>query len=204
MAVLFDRGPVGNKSTREKVYSPMPTSSGPISPDFARLAAAHLDSAYNLARWLVRDAALADDVVQDAMIRALKYFHGFRGENGRAWLLQIVRNVALTRLKGAKAGMDSAPEPTWNESAETAFPLSDSARAEPEATLMREDDERLVQKLLAQLPTELRECVVLRELEELSYKEIARVVDAPIGTVMSRLWRGRKLLAEAASTLEPT
>src|SRR5678816_4755794 len=76
----------------------MPMSS-PLVPDFQELAATHLESAYNLARWLVRDPALADDVVQDAMLRALRYYHGFRGENARAWLLQIVRNVAMTRLK---------------------------------------------------------------------------------------------------------
>ncbi len=179
----------------------MPTGPTPAS-DFETLAETHLESAYNLARWLVRDPALADDVVQDAMVRALKYFPGFRGENARAWVLQIVRNVALTRLKGvaedpaaapvgARAGMDAAMQ------------VAKDPREEPEALLMREEDEQLVQKLLAKLPVELRECLVLRELEELSYKEIARVVDAPIGTVMSRLWRGRKLLAEAASALAP-
>src|SRR5215468_4657236 len=81
----------------------------PTSADhFEALAAAHLDSAYNLARWLVRDPALADDVVQDAMLRALKYFGGFRGDNARAWLLQIVRNVAFTRLKGAAASTSTS------------------------------------------------------------------------------------------------
>jgi len=169
-----------------------------FADDFEALAAAHLDSAYNLARWLVRDPALADDVVQDAMLRALKYFDGFRGDNARAWLLQIVRNVAFTRLKGDAASASTSLEDAGAE-LDTRAPhgLRDS-RDEPEATLMREDDERLVQRLLAQLPVELRECLILRELEELSYKEIARVVDAPIGTVMSRLWRARKLLAEAA------
>jgi len=169
--------------------------------DFETLAAAHLESAYNLARWLVRDPALADDVVQDAMLRALKYFHGFRGENPRAWMLQIVRNVALTRLKGSPGSKASATEDASAFESETLSHPTD-ARHEPEATLMREDDERLVQRLLEQLPVELRECVILREIEELSYKEIARVVDAPIGTVMSRLWRGRKLLAEAAGAVE--
>lgn len=163
--------------------------------DFESLAAAHLDSAYNLARWLVRDPSLADDVVQDAMLRALKYFGGFRGDNARAWLLQIVRNVAFTRLKGDAASASTSLDDARAEL--EAVPANDS-REEPEATLMREDDERLVRRLLARLPVELRECLILRELEELSYKEIARVVDAPIGTVMSRLWRARKLLAEAA------
>ena len=170
----------------------MPMDS-PLLPEFRELAAAHLQSAYNLARWLVRDPALADDVVQDAMLRALRYYHGFRGENARAWLLQIVRNVALTRLKRG-----SEEEVTDEHSAATA----ESAHDGPELALMRQDDQRLLQKLLGSLPVELRECLVLREIEELSYKEIARVVDAPIGTVMSRLWRARQLLVQAARATE--
>jgi RNA polymerase sigma-70 factor, ECF subfamily len=174
----------------------MPMSS-PLVPDFQELAATHLESAYNLARWLVRDPALADDVVQDAMLRALRYYHGFRGENARAWLLQIVRNVALTRLK--RAGAES---PASEADAESASQAAEVARDGPETALMRQDDQRLLHELLAGLPVELRECLILREIEELSYKEIARIVDAPIGTVMSRLWRGRKLLVQAARTLE--
>lgn len=161
-----------------------------LVPDFQELAAAHLESAYNLARWLVRDPALADDVVQDAMLRALRYYHGFRGENARAWLLQIVRNVAMTRLKG------SGPQPAAESEA------AEIAHDGPETTLMRQDDQRLLHGLLAGLPVDLRECLILREIEELSYKEIARIVDAPIGTVMSRLWRGRKLLVQAAQRME--
>ena len=165
---------------------------------FVALVETHLESACNLARWLVRDPVLADDVVQDAMLRALKYFPGFRGENARAWVLQIVRNVALTRLqKGSKGVASDVVAEVELETA--ALFVAGDARQEPEATLMREEDERLVQKLLARLPVELRECLVLREIEELSYKEIARIIDVPVGTVMSRLWRGRKLLAEAAA-----
>jgi len=174
----------------------MPMSSS-LVPDFQELAATHLASAYNLARWLVRDPALADDVVQDAMLRALRYYHGFRGENARAWLLQIVRNVALTRLKSA--GVES---PVAEADAVSASQVAEVAQDGPETALMRQDDQRLLHELLAGLPVELRECLILREIEELSYKEIARVVDAPIGTVMSRLWRGRKLLVQAARALE--
>jgi RNA polymerase sigma-70 factor (ECF subfamily) len=165
-----------------------------LVPDFQELVATHLESAYNLARWLVRDPALADDVVQDAMLRALRFYQGFRGENARAWLLQIVRNVALTRLKSSVA--PSAPD-TAAASESTA-----AAHDGPETALMRQDDQRLMHELLAGLPVDLRECLILREIEELSYKEIARIVDAPIGTVMSRLWRGRKLLVQAAQALE--
>jgi RNA polymerase sigma-70 factor (ECF subfamily) len=172
---------------------PMPS---PLVPDFQELAATHLESAYNLARWLVRDPALADDVVQDAMLRALRYYHGFRGENARAWLLQIVRNVALTRLK--RPGTE---EPV-SEDAESASQTGEVAHDGTVSALMRQDDQRLLHELLAGLPVDLRECLILREIEELSYKEIARIVDAPIGTVMSRLWRGRKLLVQAARALE--
>ncbi len=150
----------------------------------------------------MRDPTLADDVVQDAMLRALKYFRGFRGENPRAWLLQIVRNVALTRLKGLTDAPAASPLAVDSEPEEATLHVRAGEHDEPEATLMRQDDERLVQTLLSGLPMELRECLILRELEELSYKEIARIIDAPIGTVMSRLWRGRKLLAEAAGALE--
>ena len=171
----------------------MPMDSS-LLPDFRELAAAHLESAYNLARWLVRDRALADDVVQDAMLRALRYYHGFRGENARAWLLQIVRNVAMTRLK--RGGEETVGD------ANSASVAVEVAHDGPETVLMRQEDQRLLQDLLGGLPVELRECLILREIEELSYKEIARVIGAPIGTVMSRLWRGRKLLVLAARTTE--
>lgn len=174
----------------------------PSGSEFEALAIAHLDSAYNLARWLVRDAAAADDVVQDAMLRALKYFHGFRGDNARAWILQIVRNVALTRLQGKAKGGEEGLRRSESDPADALACVPGERTHEPETLLMREEDERLVQRLLAGLPVELRECLILREIEELSYKEIARIVDAPIGTVMSRLWRGRKLLAEAAAAQE--
>jgi RNA polymerase sigma-70 factor (ECF subfamily) len=168
----------------------MPMDSS-LLPEFRELAAAHLESAYNLARWLVRDRALADDVVQDAMLRALRYYHGFRGENARAWLLQIVRNVAMTRLK---RGSEEAAGDANSTSA-----ALEVAHDGPETALMRQEEQRLLHDLLGSLPVELRECLILREIEELSYKEIARVVGAPIGTVMSRLWRGRKLLVQAAA-----
>ena len=192
-AEVYTSGPARVPDAKALLFS-MPARSTADSA-FVTLVETHLDSACNLARWLVRDPVLADDVVQDAMLRALKYFPGFRGENARAWVLQIVRNVALTRLQRKTQG-DAVAEV---ELETAALVVAGDARQEPEATLMREQDERLVQKLLARLPVELRECLVLREIEELSYKEIARIVDVPLGTVMSRLWRGRKLLAEAAA-----
>jgi RNA polymerase sigma-70 factor, ECF subfamily len=168
------------------------------SDSFAELVREHLDAAYNLARWLVRDPVLADDVVQDAMLRALKYFASFRGDNARAWLLAIVRNAALTRLRADAKAPRSLPPDDAVFDQETVL----IEPAGPEALAIREQDERTVHALLETLPVELRECLVLRELEELSYKEIARVVDAPIGTVMSRLWRARRLLTQSAGATE--
>jgi RNA polymerase sigma-70 factor (ECF subfamily) len=163
---------------------------------FAAAVLPHLDAAFNLARWLMRNAPDAEDVVQEAMLRAITYFPGFRGENPRGWLLQIVRNAAYASMK---LNRGTALVSTEDDAAlpELADPGDD-----PEATLMKEQDRGRVARLLAALPVELRETLVLRELEEMSYKEIAEVTAAPIGTVMSRLWRARRLLAAAATAEE--
>jgi RNA polymerase sigma-70 factor (ECF subfamily) len=160
---------------------------------FERLVLPHLDAAYNLARWLMRDGAAAEDVLQEAMVRALTYFSGFKGVNPRAWLLQIVRNTAY----GSRA---------LNRGVET-MPLGDDDKApelvasgdDPETALLRARECRQVRALVAALPIELRETLVLREFEELSYKDIAEATQTPIGTVMSRLWRARQMLAQAAT-----
>lgn len=164
---------------------------------FEQIVLPHLDAAYNLARWLVRDPTLAEDVVQDATVRALGYFSSYRGGDGRAWLLQIVRNTAYTALAarksersssldGAGAGLDSEP---------VALQIADPAD-DPEAALAHRQDLGTLDRALGALPIELRECLVLRELEELSYKEVAHVTGLPIGTVMSRLWRARRALMQ--------
>ena len=170
---------------------------------FEALVAAHLDAAYNLARWLARDATLAQDIVQDAMVRALTYFSTFRGENPRGWLLQIVRNVALGEIDKRKRATVSIDAQAQSSEMATDAALIDNAIG-PEEAANRADDERRVSECVARLPLELRECLVLREWEDLSYKEIARVIEVPIGTVMSRLWRARQLLAELLGEgLEP-
>jgi RNA polymerase sigma-70 factor (ECF subfamily) len=170
---------------------------------FEALVTAHLDAAYNLARWLARDATLAQDIVQDAMVRALTYFSTFRGDNPRAWVLQIVRNVALGEIDKRKRATVSLDTRAPNAEAATDMALIDSSIGPAEAA-ERADDERRVSECVARLPLELRECLVLREWEDLSYKEIAHVIEAPIGTVMSRLWRARQLLAESLGEgLEP-
>jgi RNA polymerase sigma-70 factor (ECF subfamily) len=168
---------------------------GPASGSFEQTVLPHLDSAYNLARWLLRDAAGAEDVVQDAVVRALNYFGSFKGGDGRAWFLRIVRNVAYSviaaRRRGNTTSLDDAGRTADGEpiALEIADPNDD-----PEATLSRAEGFTQLDQALAALPADLRECLVLHELEELSYKDIAQVTGVPIGTVMSRLWRARQAL----------
>jgi RNA polymerase sigma-70 factor, ECF subfamily len=159
---------------------------------FARIALPHLDAAYNLARWLMRDPAAAEDVVQDAMLRALDYFASFRGENPRAWLLRIVRNVALTRLE---QGGRLRELPLETEPGGAHENIADAAPS-PEAVAVQSEDMTQLEQMLNALPADLRECLVLRELEEMSYRDIARVTGVPVGTVMSRLFRARERLLQ--------
>lgn len=156
------------------------------APRFEQAILPHLDAAYNLARWLVRDPAAAEDIVQEACLRALQYFASFSGGDGRAWLLQIVRNVAVTTLAGRMA-------PSVSMDDDMVLELPDPSDNPEQANSARQGRE-LLARALAALPDELRECLVLREFEELSYKEIAEVVGVPMGTVMSRLWRARQAL----------
>ena len=147
----------------------------------------HLDAAYNLARWLTHNATDAEDVVQEAYLRAFRFFGGFHGADGRSWLLAIVRNTCYTWLQ-------------HNRSPELSIPLDDELREieskdlNPEALLLQSSDTLMVRQALKELPVEFREVLVLRELEEMSYREIASITDLPLGTVMSRLARGRKRL----------
>ncbi|HEY6515788.1 MAG TPA: sigma-70 family RNA polymerase sigma factor [Steroidobacteraceae bacterium] len=161
---------------------------------FAAVALPHLDAAFNLARWLTGSRADAEDVVQEAMVRALTYFPSFRGGSSRAWILQIVRNTAYNALKerrGERLAGDTGLDAAAVE--EIADPSDD-----PEKSLLVAADRARVDALIAALPVELRETLVLRELEELSYRDIAQVTSVPLGTVMSRLWRARRLLVRAA------
>jgi RNA polymerase sigma-70 factor (ECF subfamily) len=160
---------------------------------FARIALPHLDAAYSLARWLVRDPVAAEDVVQDAMLRALRHVGGFRGENARAWVLRIVRGVAFDRLAAARRATDV---PFTDDDTDL---LSDPA-PDPEAALADKQRHATLEQALASLAPELREVIVLRELQDLSYRDIAAVAGVPIGTVMSRLWRARRALQAYAGT----
>lgn len=154
---------------------------------FERAMLPHLDAAYNLARWLTGSTHDAEDVVQDACLRALTFFDGFRGEDGRGWLLTIVRNTCYDWLRKNRRGTVVSVEQAELEAAPDASPS-------PEAEEFRKADGLMLQAGLEALPVEYREALVLRELEGLSYREIAQVTGTPMGTVMSRLARGRKRL----------
>jgi RNA polymerase sigma-70 factor (ECF subfamily) len=156
---------------------------------FAAVALPHLDAAFNLARWLTGSADEAEEVVQEAMVRALTYFPSFRGTNPRAWILQIVRNAAYAALTARRARLAGSDDELSD--------IADQADT-PEVALLRAREKSRLDRLIGRLPLELRETLVLRELEEMPYRDIAHVTGAPIGTVMSRLWRARRLLAEAA------
>jgi len=162
---------------------------------FERVVLPHLDAAYNLARWLMRDREAAEDVLQEAMVRALTYFASFKGVNPRAWLLQIVRHTAYGSM-ALNRGVETVPISADCDEAIAGLVAADD---NPETALLRTRESRQVRALIAELPVELRETLVLREFEELSYKDIAEATQTPIGTVMSRLWRARQLLARAAA-----
>src|SRR6266446_6502393 len=161
---------------------------------FEQLVLPHFDAAYNLARWLTRNDHDAQDVVQEAVLRAYRFHDGLRGEP-KPWLLAIVRNSCLSWLQVNRpaelAGFDDrAPEPV--------------DEASPEMLALRQCDRRMLNEALAALSAQFREALILRELEDLSYRDIARITDVPIGTVMSRLARARRLLAESLGATSNT
>ncbi|WP_120291575.1 RNA polymerase sigma factor [Paraburkholderia sp. BL23I1N1] len=160
---------------------------------FQQMALPHLDAAYNLARWLCGNANDADDVVQEAFMRAFRFFDTFRGDSARPWLLAIVRRTWYTEWR-RRASSHEVVE--FDETMDDAtFDGWSTGGADPQTLLIRNEDTKLVHDALAQLPVEYREVLILRELEEMGYREIAMVADVPIGTVMSRLARGRRKLA---------
>ena len=146
----------------------------------------HLDAAYNLARWLTRNDQDADDVVQEASLRAFKYWKGFSGRDCRSWLLAIVRNTFYSWIR------QQSIQPQLTENGEVDD--VDNSLPDPESMLLQNRDREMLSVALEDLPVEFREAIVLREIEGLSYKEIADITGVPIGTVMSRLARGRRRL----------
>ena len=156
---------------------------------FEAMMLPHLDAAHNLARWLMRNEQDAQDVVQEAYLRAFKSFSGFHGSNGRAWLLTIVRNTSYTLLKKNRAADLTI---TFDEE----IHASDRDSVSPAAILERAEDAELMKNAMNELPAEFREILTLRHQEELSYQEIGEILKIPIGTVMSRLARARAKLRE--------
>jgi RNA polymerase sigma-70 factor (ECF subfamily) len=155
--------------------------------NFEEAVMPHLDAAYNLARWLMRNEHDAQDMVQEAYLRAFRFFGGFHGTDARAWLLTIVRNTCYTWLKRKQA-------PEFSCDFEEAVMTKESDELDPESSHELKVQAQLINEAIEKLPAEFREVVILRELEELTYKEIAAITGIPIGTVMSRLSRARKRL----------
>ena len=161
---------------------------------FEQVCLPHLEAAYNLAQWLTRNDHDAEDVVQEAYARAFTFFAGFRGEDGRSWLLAVVRNTCWTWLEKHRAR-----EATVSLDEKVHAPSSDH---DPARLFLREAESADLREAVERLPPEFREVVVLRELEGLSYKEVAAVLGIPLGTVMSRLTRARARLLQSLSASE--
>ena len=169
---------------------------GTVVQSFEEALLPHLNAAYNLARWLTRNDRDAEDVTQEAYLRAFRHFGSFKGGDARPWLLAIVRNTYYTWLRhnrpAVRTGFDEENCPEMPD------------YSDPEMLLLREADKHMLRRALEKLPDDFREVLVLREFEELSYKQIADVVEIPLGTVMSRLARARKRLGQllAATSVE--
>ena len=159
---------------------------------FEQVALPHVDAAYNLARWLVRNPQDAEDVVQEAYLRAFRFFGGYQGGDARAWVLKIVRNTSYTFLEKNRPA-ELVDE--FDEEIHTAG-MDRTGAPGAEAALLQSADSRMLREALDELPVNYREVIVLRELEGMSYKEIAELMGVPIGTVMSGLARGRGQLRE--------
>lgn len=164
--------------------------------DFEAMILPHLDAAFNLARWLTRNNQSAEDIVQSAYLRAFRFFDGFQGDDARTWLLKIVRNTYYSALRDDRHERNALPfDETLHSHDENELDMSVFGKGNnPENILASLDTKRAVDQALESLPLQFREVVVLKELDDLSYKQIAEIVGIPLGTVMSRLSRGRKQL----------
>jgi len=162
--------------------------------DFGEYLLPHLNAAYNLARWLTGNDQDAEDLAQEAYLRAFRFFGGFRGGDSRAWLLKIVRNTCYTWLQQNRA---QTPTTAFDEEIHS----DEGETSDPATLLLQKADRQLIQRALEELPLKFREMLVLRELEGLSYKEIAEVAGVPMGTVMSSLARARARLRQSVTNL---
>lgn len=163
---------------------------------FRDAALPHIDAVYTLARYLLREPADADDAVQECYLRALRHFDTFRGEDIKPWLLAILRNVCHVEFK-RRSRVVLYDVNAEAENPEGAIPMWQTVQENPEAELVQKSEARTMQELVAALPEAFREVIVLREIEDLSYREIADALDVPVGTVMSRLARARAMLRTA-------
>ena len=162
---------------------------------FRDLALPHLDAVYSLARYLLSNDAEADDAVQECYLRAFRHFDTYRGPQIRPWLFAILRNVCHSAR--ARAGADPQPAGAAEDINEATIPIWNETPDTPEKAILRQREADTVRTLIAALPVPFREVIVLREIDDLSYREIADIVDAPVGTVMSRLARARAMLRAA-------
>jgi RNA polymerase sigma-70 factor, ECF subfamily len=172
-----------------------------LNSRFELLVLPHLDSAYNLARWLLRDEQDANDVAQEALLRAFRFFDQFRGMDARPWLLKIVRNTSFTwlqqkRAKNAVSLDDDEEDQNQIQGAATSSHAAQNISADPEELLLAKVDREVMNSAIERLPVKFKEALLLREFEDLSYKEIAMIAEVPVGTVMSRLGRARALLTK--------
>jgi RNA polymerase sigma-70 factor, ECF subfamily len=168
---------------------------------FRDAALPHLDDVYTLARYLMRNAADAEDAAQECYLRALRHFDSYRGPAMKPWLLTILRNVCYAEF--ARRGKGETPTDFADETASAeALPMWQEPQTSPESALLREHESEAMRKLIAGLPAPFREAIVLRELNDLSYQQIAEVAGVPVGTVMSRLARARSMLRSAWNVAE--
>jgi RNA polymerase sigma-70 factor, ECF subfamily len=168
---------------------------------FRDAALPHLDDVFTLARYLMRNAADAEDAVQECYLRALRHFDSYRGPTMKPWLLAILRNVCnaeFTRRGRREVPADDAEDDPASERP----PMWQEPPASPETALLRRQDDETIRRLIAALPQQFREAIVLREVNDLSYDEIAQVAGVPLGTVMSRLARARSMLRSAWNSAE--
>jgi RNA polymerase sigma-70 factor, ECF subfamily len=168
---------------------------------FRDAALPHLDEVYTLARYLMRNTDDADDAVQECYLRALRYFDNYRGPAMKPWLLAILRNVCNSEFARRSRG-EVLTDYAQDESVAEEMPIWQEPQASPEKVVLRQQDGATIRRLVAELPEPFREAIVLREMNDLSYKEIAKVAGVPVGTVMSRLARARAMLRLAWNAAE--